>query len=323
MAPRGTSRDEGGAYAQDEIVLSDRFRWIVGVRLDGVDVLGKAVVSPRTTLLVKPRSRDTIRVAFNRAFRAPSFVNSYLETTFRETVDLPAAGPFEFQVEAVGNDQLEEETLTAYEVAYVTTVGRVTATAAAYVNRTTNAIQFTQTASYSSSAPPPGWPFPPESLDRLVEEGRGLPSEFSYRNFDRIVDRGFELSGAMRVRTGLSVSANYSWQARPEPKGVDISELNIPPGHRFNAAVNASYGRYFGAISGNVVDSAFWQDVLPAYKGWTAAYALIDGVFGVYSSDRLMTVTVRGTNLLNSRIQQHVFGDVIRRMVTGEFRVRF
>jgi outer membrane receptor protein involved in Fe transport len=323
MAPRGTSRDEGGAYAQDEIVFSDRFRWIVGVRLDGVDVLGKAVVSPRTTLLMKPRSRDTVRVAFNRAFRAPSFVNSYLETTFRDTVNLSGGKPFEFQVEAVGNDRLEEETLTAYEAAYVTSFGRITASAAAYVNRTTNAIQFTQTASYSSGAPPPGWPLPPQVLDQWIAEGRGLPSEFSYRNFERIVDRGFELSGAMRVRTGLSVSANYSWQDRPEPKGVDLSELNIPPRHRFNAAVNAAYGRYFGAISSNVVDSAFWQDVLPAYKGWTAAYAIIDGAFGVYSSDRLMAVTVRGTNLLNSRIQQHAFGDVIRRMVTGEIRVRF
>jgi len=323
LAPRGTSRSEGGAYAQDEIVLSERFRWIVGLRLDGVDVLGKAVVSPRTTLLVKPRRRDTIRLAYNRAFRAPSFVNSYLETRFRNTVDLGPAGPFEFEVVAVGNDQLAEEALTAYEVAYVTTVGRVTASAAAYVNRTTNAIQFTQTASYSSSAPAPGWPLPPDVLDRLLDQGRGLPSEFSYRNFDRIIDRGFELSGAMRVRAGLSVSANYSWQDHPEATGVDISELNIPPRHRFNAAVNASHGRYFGALSGNVVGSAFWQDVLPAYKGSTAAYAIVDGAFGVYSSDRLMTVTVRGTNLLNSRIQQHAFGDVIRRMVTGEIRVRF
>ena len=272
---------------------------------------------------MKPHRRDTIRLAYNRAFRAPSFVNSYLETRFRNTVDLGPAGPFEFEVLAVGNDQLAEEALTAYEVAYVTTVGRVTASASAYVNRTTNAIQFTQTASYSSSAPPPGWPLPPDVLDRLLDQGRGLPSEFSYRNFDRIIDRGFELSGAMRVRAGLSVSANYSWQDHPEATGVDISELNIPPRHRFNAAVNASHGRYFGALSGNVVGSAFWQDVLPAYKGSTAAYAIVDGAFGVYSSDRLMTVTVRGTNLLNSRIQQHAFGDVIRRMVTGEIRVRF
>ena len=76
-------------------------------------------------------------------------------------------------------------------------------------------------------------------------------------------------------------------------------------------------------LSGSFVDSAFWQDVLPAYKGSTAGYATLDGAFGVHSSDRLMTVTLRGTNLLNRRIQQHAFGDVIRRMMTGEIRVQF
>jgi len=71
------------------------------------------------------------------------------------------------------------------------------------------------------------------------------------------------------------------------------------------------------------VDSAFWQDVLTPYKGLTASYTLVDGAFGVYSTDRLMTATVRGTNLLNKPVQQHAFGDVIRRAVTGEIRFRF
>src|SRR5204862_6633256 len=97
LAPRGSTRNEGGAYVQDEILLSERLRWIVGVRLDAFDVLSKAVVSPRTTLLVNPRAGHTMRLSYNRAFRAPSFVNSYLDTRFRPTVDVPSAGPFEFE----------------------------------------------------------------------------------------------------------------------------------------------------------------------------------------------------------------------------------
>ena len=323
LAPRGSTRNEGGAYAQDEIILSERLRWIVGVRLDAFDVLSKAVVSPRTTLLMKPRAGHTMRLSYNRAFRAPSFVNSYLETSFRTTANVPSAGPFEFEVVAVGNDRLEEEALTAYEGAYVITAGPVTATAAAYLNQTSNAIQFTQTASYSSSAPPPGWPLAPAVLDEWIAQGRGLPSEFSYLNFDRITDRGFELSGEMRVSANVSARANYSWQDEPEARGFSASELNVPPRHRFNGAVSAARGRYFGSLSAGFVDSAFWQDVQPEYTGNTAAYTIVDGAFGVHSSDRLMTVTLRGNNLLNRRIQQHVFGDVIRRSITGEFRVRF
>lgn len=323
IAPLGTRRNEGGAYVQDEIILSDRYRWIVGVRLDAFDVLKKAVVSPRTTLLVKPRPEQTIRLSFNRAFRAPSFVNSYLDTSFQTPVELPGVGTYQVPVVAIGNQLLREEAMTAYEAAYSASLGRFSVGAAVYVNHLTNAIQFTQTESYTSSAPPPGWPLPPAVLDLLIAEGRGLPSTLSYLNFERISDRGLELAGDVRVTPELSAFANYSWQDQPAARGVDIGELNLPPRHRFNVGANAARGRYFGSLSGSFVDSAYWQDVLPEHTGTTAAYTVIDAAFGVHSTDGMITVTARGTNLLNKRVQQHAFGDVIRRAITGEVRFRF
>jgi outer membrane receptor protein involved in Fe transport len=295
MAPRGTHRSEGGGYVQDEIVFSERYRWIIGLRLDAFDVLKKVVLSPRTTLLVKPRPEHTIRLSFNRAFRAPSFVNSYLDTAFVFQTGAGPAGGSSPPLTAVGNDQLREEALTAYEVAYSAAAGRFTGGAALYVNRVSNAIQFAPTSQTS----------------------------FSYLNFDRITDRGFELTGEMRVTAALSAFANYSWQDEPSASGVDLSELNVPPRHRVNAGVSATHGRYFGRLSGSFVDAAYWQDALPQYVGYTEAYTLVDGSVGVHSSDRRMTVTARGTNLLNRRVQQHAFGDVIRRSVTGEVRFRF
>ena len=323
LAPRGTHRHTGGAYLQDEIVFSDRYRWIVGMRVDGFDVLRKAVFSPRTTLLIKPAREHTLRFSYNRAFRAPSFVNSYLETKFQTEVDLGPAGILDVPVVAVGNTALTEEALTAYEAAYSGSMGRIGASAAVYVNRVRNAIQFTQTSAYSSSAPPPGWPLPPAVLDVLIAQGRGIPASFSYRNFERITDRGIELAADMRFTSAVSLFANYSWQGQPRPRGFDISELNLPPRHRVNVGVNTSRGRYFGSISARYVDSAFWQDVLPQHAGTTPAYTVMDGAFGVHSADGQMTVVVRGTNLLNTRVQQHAFGDVIRRAMTGEIRFRF
>jgi outer membrane receptor protein involved in Fe transport len=301
IAPRGTHRHEAGAYVQDAIILSDHVRWIVGLRLDAFDVLRKAVLSPRTTLLLRPHPEHTIRLSYNRAFRAPSFVNSYLDTTFLSEVDLGPAGTFEVPVVAVGNDLLREESLTAYEAAYSAAWRRVTAGAAVYMNRLRNAIQFTQTASHSGSA----------------------PATFSYLNFERITDRGVELTGDVRLRPALSVFANYSWQATPRARGVDMTELNLPPRHRFNVGARAAHGHYFGSLSAGFVDAAFWQDVLPGHQGYTEAYAVVDGAIGVHSADRRMTVTARGSNLLNKRIQEHAFGDVIRRRVTGEIRLRF
>ena len=125
------------------------------------------------------------------------------------------------------------------------------------------------------------------------------------------------------MTSALSLFANYSWQGQPAARGVDIEELNLPPRHRVNAGADAARGRYFGSLSGSFVDAAYWQDVLPVHKGTTAAYTVIDAALGVHSTDGMITVTARATNLLNKRVQQHAFGDVIRRAITGEVRFRF
>jgi outer membrane receptor protein involved in Fe transport len=305
MAPRGDSRDEGGAYVQEEIFLSQRarwaVRWVVGTRVDVFDVLDKAVLSPRTALLLKPRPGQTIRFSFNRAFRAPSFINSYLDTAFLTRVDLAAGGQISFPSVATGNLDLKEEDITAYEVGYIGEFKRMTLGAAVYVNRMRNMIQFTQIASFTSDT----------------------PSRFTYRNFESIRDRGLELSIERSLTKTVSAFANYSWQDDPKPTGFDIAELNLQPAQRFNAGVGFTGVRYFGNLSGSFVDRAFWQDVDPRYVGFTDAYSTIDGGFGVRSTDGTMTVAVRGKNLFNKTLREHVFGDLIKRAVTGEVIFRF
>jgi outer membrane receptor protein involved in Fe transport len=166
FASGGGSRDEGGVYAQDQIFLSDRFRWIIGGRVDLFDVLDKAVFSPRTSFLIKPTPNQTIRLSYNRAFRAPSFVNSFLDITVLTSVDLGAAGPFEFQTVAQGNLALAAEALTAYEIGYIAGFDRVTVGAAVYLNHTRNEILFTTGDYYTSQTPPAGWPLAPAVLMR-------------------------------------------------------------------------------------------------------------------------------------------------------------
>jgi iron complex outermembrane receptor protein len=324
LAPLANSRDEGGAYVQDQIFLSDRFRWVLGTRFDRFGVLDKLVFSPRTTFMVKPAPKQTIRFSYNRAFRSPSFIDNFLSASLLNDVDLGAAGRFRFPVRADGNPTLREEELSAYETGYTGEFSGITLGGALYLNRSRNTIQFTQVASYTSANPPPQWPLPPAILDALSATGRGLPSKFTYLNFDRIRDRGLELSLDARVAPGATVFTNYSWQAEPSAGGFDLSELNLPPTHRLNAGTSIVHGRYTGSASVNVVSEAFWQDVLDArLHGPTSAYTLINAGFAVKSPDGSMSVAVRGTNLFNQRVQQHVFGDVINRTVTGEVHFGF
>src|SRR5687767_15276778 len=149
LAPNGDDRNEGGAYLQDEIFLSDHFRWVVGGRVDKFSSIDDAVFSPRTTFMIKPAASQTFRVSFNRAFRAPSFINNHIETAIINQINLGAINPalagqlFNFPVAAVGNADLRQETLTAYELGYTGVINnRATVTAAVYWNETEDAINF-------------------------------------------------------------------------------------------------------------------------------------------------------------------------------------
>jgi outer membrane receptor protein involved in Fe transport len=294
LAPAGDNRDEGGFYVQDEIFLSDHFRWVVGTRVDQFDVLDKTVFSPRTTFMFKPQSDQTFRVSFNRAFRAPSFVNSFLEADF-----LVAPG---ISAPAVGNLDLNEEALTAYEAGYIGVLGPATVSGAVYFNHTDDTILFTQSETSPS----------------------GVPLQFTYLNFPRVTEKGIELSVDWEIHDAVSTFVNYSWQGRPEAPSIDPGELNVPPRHRFNAGMRFGRGRYFGDLSTSYVDAAFWQDVLTTpFHGSTDAYTLVNGGFGVRSTDERLIVSVQSTNLFNAEVQQHVFGDLIKRSVTVEVHVRF
>ena len=324
LASGSGSRDEGGIYVQDQIFLSERFRWVIGSRVDRFDVLNKNVFSPRTTFMIKPRPSQTIRLSYNRAFRAPSFVDNYMNVGLLSEVDLGPAGRFRFPVEAFGNSRLHEEALTAYEVGYIGQFGRVTAGAAVYRTDTRNMIQFAQEASYTSANPPPLWPLPPAVLDALAAAGRGLPSRYAYRNYDAVTDKGVELSFEADLTPHLATFANYSWQAEPRPDGFRKEELNLPPRNRFNAGGSFAQGRVFSSLSANVVGRAFWQDVLDArLQGWTRPHLMVNGALGMRSTDGQMDVALRVTNLLNARVRQHVYGDVINRTIKGELHLRF
>jgi iron complex outermembrane receptor protein len=333
LAPEGDDRTEFGIYGQDEIFLNDRLRLNVGLRMDRFDFLEDIVFSPRVALMLKPQDAHTFRLSYNRAYRSPSVVNNFLEVTIAEPIPLGLFHPafagqiYPLPVRSIGNEDLEEQLVDAFEIGYTGILGgRAVLSAAFYVNQTQNEILFTevQTARYTSANPPPGFPallIP--AIDLARAQGRVFPALFTYRNFGETTQKGLELGVDATVNRYVNLFANYSYQAEPEPEGFDLSELNLPPENRFNAGVGFSYQRFFGNIAVSYSDSAFWQDVLDArYSGTTDAYTLVNGGFGVRWNDRF-TTSVKAINLANDDVQQHVFGDILKRQIMAELRVTF
>jgi outer membrane receptor protein involved in Fe transport len=337
LAPKAQNRTEGGGYIQDEIFLSRMYRLVAGARVDRFDYLDTAVFSPRVTFLAKPDDNQTIRLSYNRAYRSPSVINNFLDVTIAEPVDLtPFAGLnpavrgriYPLPIKSVGNPDLKETSVDAYELGYsgVVAKGRAIVSAAFYVNKTRDDIFFTELTAqrYTAANPPLNWAFgllPPQVIAAVP--GASFPAKFTYLNFGKQTQKGFELGVNSTLNKYVGLFANYSYQATPTANFA-LTELNLPAKNRFNAGFNVNRSRYLGDLTVSYSDSAFWQDVLDdRYHGTTKAYTLVNGGFGVKWANNRVTTAVKGTNLANQSIQQHVFGDIIKRQVVAELRVNF
>ena len=381
LARAGDRRDELGFYVQDEIFLHDRFRWILGGRIDRVSLLDDVRFSPRTTFIFKPAEEHSIRLSYNQAFRAPSLVNSFFDTSIVNPLQFPlqpllgppaallppalTPAPVNYflpthvagaEVPGIPRDgSLRAENLTAYEVAYAGGFGdRVGLTAAFYVNDITDSIDFTDHLFYSTANPPANWNasfgpplaafaqslapiLPPAAgqlgflaqhpaalIDLLAASGNRLPSVFTYVNRDFIRNKGIELGVNAAIARGISTYVNYSWQADPEVRDWEANEYNIPSAHRFNAGIDAGTDTVMASLSVNRTSTAFWTDVLTGpYHGWTDPFTLVNASFGFKLADGRYNPRIQIMNLLNNEIQQHIFGDVMKRQVVGQLRVGF
>jgi outer membrane receptor for ferrienterochelin and colicins len=357
LAPTAQDRSEFGAYAQDEIFF-DRVRLNIGGRVDKFGNLDSAFFSPRLSANFKVTPDQSIRLSFNRAFKSPSVVNNYLSANVISPQDLsglapllPAvlrplvATPFPLVVRAVGSElpigatpqpKLTEESLTAYEIAYTGTfMAKTTIGASFYVNDLKHSINFVQLPAsldpYTAANPPPGWQLPPSILAAMAQLRIFLPrTAFTYQNLGPLRQKGVELSLNHRVDENLSIFANYSWQGLPQiltqtnpADQYPTAELAYPPTNRFNAGFSLDCGHFLGNLSVNYSDKAFWSDVLTApFAGYTDSYTMVNGSVGARWMNNKLTTSVKVTNLFNQDIQQHIFGDILKRMVVFEVKIR-
>jgi outer membrane receptor protein involved in Fe transport len=325
IAPEGDNRNETGVFLQDEILFGDKIRWLVGARWDDIEPV-ESVVSPRTSLLISPWPNHTFRLAYGEAFRAPSLLNNFMDTTIVFVAPLPS-GPFVFPSAILGNLGLQEERLDSYEVGYVGTLAaRTTVSLSAYYTRVEDATDFSPATFYTSDNPPPGWPLPPIVFDSPPPFGFAglMPASFSFHNIGLVKNQGLEVGVDSRLSPAWSLHLNYSFQDDPRTEGIPAEEINKPPRHRANLGATYNGRRFFASGNVNFVDEAFWTDVLDeTFWGPTDAYTQLNLSTGVRLANDRVTLSLIGQNVLDEEVQQHIFGDIISRKVVAELRVEF
>jgi outer membrane receptor protein involved in Fe transport len=151
-----------------------------------------------------------------------------------------------------------------------------------------------------------------------------VPKVFSYRNVGKVVNQGIEVGLNVALARQWSAFANWSYQADPETEGIARSEINTPPPHRVNLGAHYDGGRAFANGNLNYAGEAFFTDVLDSrFWGPTEPYTQVNLAAGVRLRGGRLVLSVLGNNVFDARVQQHVFGDVLRRKITGELRLQY
>ena len=108
------------------------------------------------------------------------------------------------------------------------------------------------------------------------------------------------------------------------PNGTRRFPVNSPPENRANLGVAYDKDTYFLNVNANYQDKAYWTDVLDSrFWGPTDAFTQINLGLGFRFGDDKATLTINAQNVFDEDVQQHVFGDVIERKVTGQLLFRF
>ena len=314
------SRNEFGAFLEDEIRLGNGFKLSLGARIDHFDTIGTAA-SPRATLFFAPRWNHVFRLTYNNAYRAPTHIENYMDVFTSNPVVLhPALPLFDLKVRGLGSDDLDEEQIDSLEIGYSAVLaGRHELSVALYRNEIEDSIEFATTEFYGPGDPPPGWPFPPQLTPPF-------PKVFSPFNAGTVTEEGVEFSLTTDWNPNWRTIVSYSYQDDPEIQATAAPfpvALNTPPNHQAAITVQGQRESWSGAASVTYTDDAFWRDVLDQrFWGATDDYYLVQASV-TREFSQLFAVTVRGTNLLDEETKQHVYGDLIGRQVTARLRFRW
>jgi outer membrane receptor protein involved in Fe transport len=320
LAPGYNARSDGGVYLEDIVELTPKLELNAGARADYFDTFG-AVISPRLSLIIKPTADQAFRLAANRAYRAPTLVENYLYTPVPNVYFLQSGAPFFFYSQALGNQHLRRESVDALEAGWSWQHGPLFLSTAIYRNTIHDNVVFFPTEFFTPADPPPGWPDGASAIPPFA-----LAKTFTYLNVGTVRNQGVELSADARFRRGITAHASYTLQSEPRATshvaGVPLS-VNRPPRHMAELSLDRHAERWFGTASVTYTGRAFWADVLdPRFWGYSKAYTLVNASAG-WSLTRTTQLVVRGTNLLDRPIKQHVFGDTIGRKISIEVRQRF
>lgn len=312
-------------FLQDTLRIDNVVQIVASGRLDQHPLLSSPQISPRGSVLVHPTPRQTIRLTGGYAFRAPTFVESYVNIA-NET-PLRAVTAF-----GVGNTGLGPERIVSVELGYMLQeLEWMAIEVNGYYNLVFDQILLSQNTAYRlyDFVNDPRLRYNPDYAAYALGQ-----LQFANENatFQQI---GGEIGVRLFPADGLDIYLNYALH-ETAPLGSQAlagRELDSrTSAHKLNAGFQ--YRAPFGldvSVDFHVLSDQVWvEQVLDTARGGTAfvpfrlpAYAVLNARVGYRLFDDQLEIAIVGTNLLMDGHRQHPFGQPVDRRFMGSVTFRF
>jgi len=295
------------AYLQDEFKPVDKLALTVGARYDQ-HPLTENPLTPRASITYSPAKNHIFRVSVGKAFRNPSFMESYLLVSYKQTLSElnPQLPEIPFTVKVLGNPSLNPEKIKTYELSYQTILkDSINSKFNLFFNQLDELIE-TKLETFPEDFLFPGSP------------GGIIPSTLSYYNCFKSESIGGEVDVTFYANRWLNGFANYSFQRLTDK--LTNQPIKSAPEHKLNGGLRLT----FNGIRANIVAHYVSQTEYYSYNMRFNAYTLVNARVAYSMIAEHAEAAVSGFNLFNNKHREHPLGDEIGRklMFSLQYKIK-
>jgi outer membrane receptor for ferrienterochelin and colicins len=347
--------DFTAAYGQVDFEITDKLKLVVAGRWDDSS-LYDSQVSPKASLVWGVAPNQSVRLSYNEAFQVANYSEFFLQADVAAPVNLSAFEAICAQariscgfnrpvrVLAVGNDDLELEETTTYELGYTGLVGsRVFLTADYYRSENENFITDLVpqlgtslgriNSDFGAYTPPANLP-PQLAAALLAALGRNLPATLrplltnnldgspafvarSYTNFGEVDTQGIDIGVNVMGHGGWRYNFTYSWfDFDIKNNSPEFANLLLPNSPEHKAAAGVAYlgSRFDVSLSARWVDTFRW--VVGPFQGDVDSYVTAD-LGANYNLNDNWRLGINIANVTDDEHWESFGGDLLGRRALG------
>jgi outer membrane receptor protein involved in Fe transport len=340
------SEDQQAVFGQAEYAFSPKVKGVVAARVDESS-LHDTQFSPKASVVWSVTPHNTLRFTFNEAFQVPNYSEFFLRVP--AAAPITAFGPLEdalapflggqtlglrsIPVLALGNENLEVEEITSYEVGY----------SGIFANKFFLTVDYYQSeienfvtdllpgvnSSLTAYAPPAFLPAPiaaqilgtlrgglgPANFAGLTDIGGRPALVLSYTNAGVVDTEGIDVAFNWYVNNNWTFDASYSWfdfEVKEQVLGDQL--LPNAPENKYTLGVTFSTNRFGASAKYRWVDDFRWATGV--FVGDVPSYDVVD-LSARFDATERITVGVDVSHALDDEHYQIFGGDLLSRRALG------